>query len=247
MARPKKDAEGLAARERIVEAFWRLIEQKPYSDITIRGLCAMAQVNPNTFYRYFACMDDLAKRAFEENLVDGFPRMLMGLRGEVDEDVRSSGTPHGDEYDDGGRAGAGALHDTVREKDGGVFARDCAEAGVADCRADDSRCVSSAVGQSAIAGDVVRFSRMRLFAQNGSDFLLGILRNAWVGAWLAEAGKTPDELTREQRIDLLMVAGAEMALAGLGDGECGIDDFLHVLDRPLGQALLATLEGIAKR
>ena len=247
MARPKKDAEGLAARERIVEAFWRLIEQKPYSDITIRGLCAAAQVNPNTFYRYFACMDDLAKRAFEENLVDGFPRMLMGLRGEVDEGARLTGSPHGNECDDGGRAGAGALHAAVREKDDGVFAHDCVEAGVADCGADGFCCVSSGAGQSAIAGDVVRFNRMRLFAQNGSDFLLGILRNAWLDAWLAEAGKTPDELTREQRIDLLMVAGAEMALAGLGDGECGIDDFLHVLDRPLGQALLATLEGIANQ
>ena len=178
MARPRKDAEGPGARERIMEAFWQLIAHEPYAAITIRGLCAAAQVNPNTFYRYFTCMDDLAKQAFDENLAEGFPHLLMGLRG---------------------------------------------------------------------AGDVTRFNRMRLYAQNGSDFLLGILRRAWVDAWLAEAGKTPDELTREQRIDLLMVAGAEMALASLSDQECTLEDFVAVLDRPLGQTMLATLEGIAAR
>lgn len=79
MARPRKNQEGPSARERIVEAFWQLMGEAPYADVTIRGLCARAQVNPNTFYRYFECMDELAQRAFQENLDPGFPALLMRL------------------------------------------------------------------------------------------------------------------------------------------------------------------------
>lgn len=205
MARPRKDAAGPGAKERIVDAFWQLISVKPYADVTIRGLCAEAGVNPNTFYRHFTCMDDLAEKAFEENMVDGFPRLLMGL---------------------------------VRVWDESDGAND-AEGRVAKGKANPSSEASGAKGA------IARFSRMRLFAQNGSETLMGILRREWLGAWLSEAGKTPEDLAREQRIDLLMIAGAEMALAGLSDDVCGLDDIVGILDRPLGKALLATIEDIA--
>lgn len=239
MARPRKDAEGPGARERIVEAFWQLIAHEPYAAITIRGLCAAAQVNPNTFYRYFTCMDDLAKQAFDENLAEGFPHLLMGLKGAAGEALRASEL----------RDGAGAAEEALVDEDDGEV---CVN-GSAELRADACLTSSAApivpgnASRLSPADNAARFNRMRLYAQNGSDFLLGILRHAWVDAWLAEAGKTPDELTREQRIDLLMVAGAEMALASLSDQECTLDDFVGVLDRPLGQTMLATLEGIAAR
>lgn len=78
MARPKKEEAG-KARQRIIDAFWELLGAMPYEHISIRGLSNRAQVNPNTFYRYFENIDDLARKAFDENLMREIPTIALQL------------------------------------------------------------------------------------------------------------------------------------------------------------------------
>ena len=60
MARPKRDSNIKPARTRIIEAFWKLLANNPYHDITIQSLSIEAGVNHNTFYYHFQDIDDLA-------------------------------------------------------------------------------------------------------------------------------------------------------------------------------------------
>ena len=230
MARPRKDDSAPSARERIVSAFWALLEREPYSSLTIRGLCNRARVNPNTFYRYFACMDELAEAAFAENLVAGFPQIvldLFGKAGAADARACASST----EMAEAARAAKGQTGTQAKESWG-----DSAKAGQPD--ADGSP-------DGALADFPLRFKRIRLFAQSGSEHLTGIVRAAWVEAWLARAGKRFDDLTRSQQADLAMIAAAEIALLGFTDSERGIEDFAQAASRPLGQGILAALNDIA--
>lgn len=75
MARPRKD-EGMNADERMVEAFWNLLEATPLHNVTVRMVVEEADVNRGTFYYHFDSIDDLAQRAIEQEVVgDG---SLMG-------------------------------------------------------------------------------------------------------------------------------------------------------------------------
>lgn len=66
MARPRKDQRGPDARTRIVDAFWGMLAEGPYADITVRALASRARVNHNTIYRHFDSIDDVAKEAILE-------------------------------------------------------------------------------------------------------------------------------------------------------------------------------------
>lgn len=66
MSRPKATAPGLSARERIEEAFWQLLEEMPYEQISIKGLAARAGVNHKTIYYYYENIDALARHLFEK-------------------------------------------------------------------------------------------------------------------------------------------------------------------------------------
>ncbi|MBR0405941.1 MAG: TetR/AcrR family transcriptional regulator [Eggerthellaceae bacterium] len=191
MARPRKDQEGPGARERIEDAFWRLMGEMPYRDITIRGLCSRADVNPNTFYSYFGCMDDLARDAFEESLVSGFPALIMG--------VISSGASEED-----------------------------VEAVTADAH------VAQGLG------------RMLLLARSESPYLAGLVQDTVRDAWLASAGRTADDLTREERAGLAAVVGAQMALLSSRDPEFGLHDLAELATRPLGAAMVSTLAALRR-
>ena len=37
----------------IVTAFWQLLDEKPFNQITVKGIVTRCQVNPNTFYYHF--------------------------------------------------------------------------------------------------------------------------------------------------------------------------------------------------
>lgn len=68
MARPKKTQEGPSAVERMEEAFWELLDEKPYSKITVGEIVKRAQVNRNAFYYHFDNLDDLADYALDNAL-----------------------------------------------------------------------------------------------------------------------------------------------------------------------------------
>lgn len=65
------------------EVFWELLEEKPYSAITVKLITQRAGVNHNTFYYHFQNIDDMAMRFFEGNvptkLVDMVVDAFMGV------------------------------------------------------------------------------------------------------------------------------------------------------------------------
>lgn len=75
MGRPPKEEEG-KARQALIDAFWELLAEDDYTQLSIRALSSRAHVNHNTFYRYFENIDDLAKKAFEEVVPKHAPNFL---------------------------------------------------------------------------------------------------------------------------------------------------------------------------
>lgn len=68
MPRPRITAPGLSAKERIEEAFWQLLEELPYGQISIKKLADRARVNHKTIYYYYENIDALAKHLFQETI-----------------------------------------------------------------------------------------------------------------------------------------------------------------------------------
>ncbi len=66
MARPRKDKVGPDARTRIIDAFWSMLAEGPYDDVTVKGLASKAQVNHNTIYRHFNSIEHVATTAVSE-------------------------------------------------------------------------------------------------------------------------------------------------------------------------------------
>lgn len=59
MYRPKKDKRSVQSCSWIYEALRALMEEKPYSQITVTELVERARVGRATFYRNFDCVDDV--------------------------------------------------------------------------------------------------------------------------------------------------------------------------------------------
>ena len=68
MSRPKSNGPELSAKIRIEEAFWELLEEMPYKDISIKRLSSQANVNHKMIYYYYNNIDDMAQHLFEENI-----------------------------------------------------------------------------------------------------------------------------------------------------------------------------------
>ena len=79
MARPKRDSGKLSAFERMEEAFWRLLAERPFDKITISALSKGAGVNHNLIYYYFENMEDLARQMFERNMAGDLPQRLLSV------------------------------------------------------------------------------------------------------------------------------------------------------------------------
>lgn len=68
-------------KEQLTEAFWQLLEKKPYKKITVRDIVDFCQVNRNTFYYHFDGIPDLLHYAIRQWEAD------------ILSDERLSGTP----------------------------------------------------------------------------------------------------------------------------------------------------------
>lgn len=77
MARPRKDAEGPGARERLAAVFWESLSEAPFSQMTVMGISRRAGVNHNTFYRYFDGLPEMAEALFSELTLDALPAALL--------------------------------------------------------------------------------------------------------------------------------------------------------------------------
>lgn len=53
-------------KKAIVDAFWQLLEEKPYSKITVQNIVERCQVNRNTFYYHFQDIPTLAECSVQE-------------------------------------------------------------------------------------------------------------------------------------------------------------------------------------
>ena len=86
MARPRKDSPEKPAIQRLEDAFWELLSERRFPEITIAALSTKANVNHNTFYYYYENLEDMAQQCFERNIP---PRLAKGIvalmRGELTE------------------------------------------------------------------------------------------------------------------------------------------------------------------
>lgn len=86
MPRPRKDQEGPSAVERMEEAFWQALSEKPYAKITVGEIAQRAHVNKNAFYYHFDGLQSLAEQALDHMLPREIARMLL-MRGGLPEDM----------------------------------------------------------------------------------------------------------------------------------------------------------------
>lgn len=81
MARPRKDPNCVEARQRILDGFWKLLEEHRLDEITIGMVAEQAGCNRGTFYYHYADINALIHEAIErELLVDrDIPGMIFEL------------------------------------------------------------------------------------------------------------------------------------------------------------------------
>lgn len=60
MPRPRRDPEVLPAQQRLENAFWALLRERPYGKITVTDIVREAGVNRNSFYYHFSGLPELA-------------------------------------------------------------------------------------------------------------------------------------------------------------------------------------------
>lgn len=92
MSRPKSNSSELSAKMRIEEAFWKLLEEMPYDDISIKRLSSQANVNHKMIYYYYNNIDDMAQHLFEENIRIYFSKsnpLLAVLSGQQEDFLNS--------------------------------------------------------------------------------------------------------------------------------------------------------------
>lgn len=77
MARPRKTDRDAMATVRIEDAFWKLLGEMSYSDITVLRISQESGTNRNSFYYHYKDIDDLARSAFMNNIDDNVSRVLF--------------------------------------------------------------------------------------------------------------------------------------------------------------------------
>jgi AcrR family transcriptional regulator len=89
MARPRKNQEQPEAKQRILEAFWELLEDDTPQSITVAKIAEKAHCNRGTFYYHFDDMDDLLNYAIESELFGehGIPYDIFDLVSGTSEDI----------------------------------------------------------------------------------------------------------------------------------------------------------------
>lgn len=82
MPRPRKDQQGPSAVERMEEAFWDALAEKPYAKISVGEIAQRAKINKNAFYYHYENLDDLARTALENALpIEMLLTVLNGFMG----------------------------------------------------------------------------------------------------------------------------------------------------------------------
>lgn len=69
MGRPRKDGSEPEARQRLIDAFWTLLETNQLREVTVGMITSEAKCNRGTFYYHFADMDALISSAIENEFL----------------------------------------------------------------------------------------------------------------------------------------------------------------------------------
>lgn len=77
MGRPPSNSNIPDAKERMENAFWKCLEEKPFDKITVRDIVTRAQVNRNTYYYHYEDMGDLAKAAIDSTIAIQFANAII--------------------------------------------------------------------------------------------------------------------------------------------------------------------------
>ena len=83
MPRPRKDDPTSAAPAKIEAAFWKLLEEVGYTEITVRRVSQTSGTNRNSFYYHYDSLEDLARKAFLNNASGAHPfisSLIAGLQ-----------------------------------------------------------------------------------------------------------------------------------------------------------------------
>ncbi len=91
MPRPRKDDPQSAAPAKIEAAFWQLLEDVGYSEITVRRVSQASGTNRNSFYYHYDSLEDLARKAFLNNAEGARPlisSLLAGFRVDITQGAR---------------------------------------------------------------------------------------------------------------------------------------------------------------
>ncbi len=187
MARPKKILGELSAPERIENAFWKLLSQYAYNEITIKLLAAEAGVNHNLIYYYYTNIDDIARSAFEHTLLSNLPQLLQML-----------------------------LSDTKN----------------LEMLFESEKALPT------------NFQHVRLLASSDSSFLVNLLKNGLKDAWLTQAGKSMEQLSELDTLELEFIFSAIVSVMRIVPEERSHALILQFMNDNLGQSVLATLHRI---
>lgn len=80
MSRPKYKTGEKDARGKIADAFWELISERPYTEISVLDIVRKAKLNKNTFYYHYNGIDEMSKDIVEQSLDPAaFKRMLSSV------------------------------------------------------------------------------------------------------------------------------------------------------------------------
>ena len=79
MARPKRVEGEKTAYERMEDAFWDMLAEMPYHDMTGKEVRVRAGVSHNTFYYYFENMDDMARKMFDRIVITEAPLVILSV------------------------------------------------------------------------------------------------------------------------------------------------------------------------
>ena len=94
MARPKRDTETPDAKARLEDAFWELMEDPGYNEMSIAMLAKRAGINHNTiYYHYPGGIEELALHLLEQNIPPELPGFMMHGGSDAPESLYESITP----------------------------------------------------------------------------------------------------------------------------------------------------------
>lgn len=77
MPRPRKNQEGPSATERMEDAFWEALAEKPYGKISVGEIARRSHVNKNAFYYHYDNLYALAAQAIDGILPRELARMIL--------------------------------------------------------------------------------------------------------------------------------------------------------------------------